>query len=336
MLFSRVLGRFRSARSRPAHGAASRLSSLKRTRYLLLVAGCAYSNERILADLETRASVPALEAAIDDGGATPPEGALREVTLPLVRGKVPAVRGRLNGVEMPFVLDTGTSVVVVTAEAARDARIYLPARPPELTGGPGHVSTDRLCAFASLELGPNRFGAGVATLPVNQRPGPWMDLGTESYAIVGCSVLSHFAVTFDFAKDEVRLRPTGRSAYATPLFTSVDVNGRPFMLMVDSGATAVFLEPWAALELDLISTERAKRHETRARAASDALHSRFTLDRVAIAGRAFRDVAGAAVNTFGGRRAPDGARPGGLLGLKGFGDLVWTLDYGTRTLRLEP
>ena len=108
------------------------------------------------------------------------------------------------------------------------------------------------------------------------------------------------------------------------------------MLMVDSGATAVFLEPWAALELDLISTERAKRHETRARAAADALHSRFTLDRVAVAGRAFRDVDAAAVNTFGTLASGQGFRPGGLLGLKGFGDLVWTLDYGTRTLRLEP
>ncbi len=300
-----------------------------------LVFSCAYSNEAILSDLEAREKVPALDAAIDDGGAAPAAGPLRAVALPMVEGKVPAVRGRLNGVEMPFVLDTGTSVVTVTAEAARDAKLYLPARAPTLTGGPGHVSTDHLCAFASLELGPNRFGAGVATVPVNQRPGRWMDLGTESYAIVGCSVLSHFAVTFDFARKEVRLRPTGRPAYTHTLFTSIDVNGKPFMLMVDSGATAVFLEPWAALELGLISPERAKRHETRASSASDALFSSFTLDSVAVPGRVFRDVDGAAVNTFGGE-SRDGFRPGGLLGLKGFGDLVWTLDYGTRTLRLEP
>jgi predicted aspartyl protease len=303
--------------------------------FALLLAGCAYSNDAILLDLEAREPVPALDAAIDDGGAAPPAGALREVTLPMVEGKVPAVRGRLNGVEMPFVLDTGTSVVVVTAEAARDARIYLPKRAPELIGGPGHVSTDRLCAFASLDLGPNRFGAGVATVPVNQRPGRWMDLGTESYAIVGCSVLSHFAVTFDFAKREVRFRPTGRPGTTSTLFTSIDVNGKPFMLMVDSGATAVFLEPWAARELDLISKEREERHETRASEAAGALHSRFTLESVAVHGRVFRDVDGAAVNTFAGREMA-GFRPAGLLGLKGFGDLVWTLDYGTRTLRLEP
>lgn len=315
--------------------AAGRLLSLLKRTWFVLLAGCAYSNDGILEELEAREAVPALDAAIDHGGATTPAAALREVTLPMVEGKVPAVRGRLNGVEMPLVLDTGTSVVTVTAEAARDAKLYLPARAPTLTGGPGHVSTDRLCAFASLELGPNRFGAGVATVPVDQRPGRWMDLGTESYAIVGCSVLSHFAVTFDFARKEVRLRPTGRPAYTNTLFTSIGVNGKPFLLMVDSGATAVFLEPWAALELGLISPERAKRHQTRADSASDALFSSFTLDTVAVRGRVFRDVDGAAVNTFRGE-IHDGIRPAGLLGLKGFGDLVWTLDYGTQTLRLEP
>lgn len=296
---------------------------------------CAYENQGILAALEAREGAPALDAAIERGGPAPPLGALREATLPMVEGKVPAVLGRLDGVEMPFVLDTGTSVVVLTAEAARDAKVYLPARAAEPIGGPGYVSPNRLCAFRSLELGPNRFGAGVAAVPVDQRPGRWMDLGTETYAIVGCSVLSHFAVTFDFAKGEVRLRPTGRPGYVNTLFTSIDVNGKPFLLMVDSGATAVFLEPWAALELGLISEERAKRHESRAGDASDALHSRFTLDSVGVPGRVFRDVDGAAVNTFGGHE-PAGFRPAGLLGLRGFGDLVWTLDYGTRTLRLHP
>jgi hypothetical protein len=307
---------------------------VKRTWYLL-IAGCAYSNSGILEDLEARETVPALEAAIDHGDAAPALGPLREVALPMVPGKVPAVLGRINGIEMPLVLDTGTSVVTATAEAARDARLYLPARAPEKVGGPGYVSEDRLCAFASLELGPNRFGPGVATVPVDRRPGPWMDLGTRRYAIVGCSVLSHFAVTFDFARSEIRLRPTGRPAYTNPLFTEVTVNGRPYMLMVDSGATAVFLEPWAALELDLISEDRAKRHEARATDASDALHSGFTLDTVALPGQTFRDVRAAAVNTFGGQ-SRDGLRPAGLLGLTGFGDLVWTLDYGTKKLRLEP
>jgi hypothetical protein len=162
-----------------------------------------------------------------------------------------------------------------------------------------------------------------------------MGLGTSSYAIVGCSVLSHFAVTFDFAKREVRLRPTGMPGYTSTLATTVHVNGKPFWLMVDTGATKVFLEPWAALELDLITKERAKRHETKAGSLSDALFTPFTLDTVAVPGRAFRDVDGAVVSTFGG--VPDAnVRLAGLLGLTGFGDLVWTLDYGTKTLRLHP
>lgn len=255
----------------------------------------------------------------------------------MVPGKVPAVLGRLNGVEMPFVLDTGTSVVSVTAEAARDARLYLPARPPERVAGPGHVSLNRLAAFSGLELGPNRLGPGIAGVPVDQAPHRWMGLGTDSFAVVGCSVLSHFAVTFDFRKREVRLRPTGKPGYTENLMTTVRVNGKPLWLMVDSGATKVFLEPWAALDLDLITEARAKRHDARGASLSDALFTAFTLDVVEVHDRDFRDVDGAAVNTFGGHaKAEGGVRPGGLLGLVGFGDLVWTLDYGTKTLRLEP
>lgn len=316
---------------RPETGISARIHPV----LFCILAGCAYSNQAILEEIETREAMPALEAAIDHGGAAPALGPLRETVLPMIPGRVPAVLGRLNGVEMPFALDTGTSVVTATAEAAREARLYLPARPTEAVGGPGHVSTNRLCAFASLELGPNRFGPGVATVPVDQEPHRWMGLGTDRHAIVGCSVLSHFAVTFDFRRKEVRLRPTGLPGYTENLMTTVVVNGKPFWLMVDSGATKVFLEPWAALELGLITEKRADRHDARGASLSDALFTPFTLDSVAFPPRVFRDVAGAVVKTFG-WRGEGGARPAGLLGLAGFGDLVWTLDYGTKTLVLHP
>ncbi|MCK6460643.1 MAG: aspartyl protease family protein [Planctomycetes bacterium] len=308
------------------------------TPYLLLVAACAYSNAGILEDLEARARGspdPALDRVIEREELPPLLGPARAVALPMLRAKVPAVMGRINGVEMPLVLDTGTSAVVLTAEAARDAGIYLPPGEPAAVVGPGHTGRNRIGAFATVELGGNRIGAGIALVPVDDRPGRWMELGADRYAIVGCTVLSHFRVTFDFRKAEVRLAPTGLAASAGPLFTETLVNGRPLLLLVDSGATAVFLEPWAAVDLGLITEGRAKRHEERATSLSGARFTHFTLDRVEVAGRTFREIDAAAVDTFGPWSSP-GFRPGGLLGLKGLGDLVWTLDYGTRTLRLEP
>jgi Aspartyl protease len=311
----------------------------KRTWFALLVlAGCAYSNAGILEELEARARSapsPALDRVIEREELPALALPARAIALPMLKAKVPAVMGRINGVEMPLVLDTGTSAVVLPAEAARDAGLYLPPGEPAAVVGPGHTGTNRLGAFATIEIGGNRLGAGVALVPLDDRPGRWMDLGTERYAIVGCTVLSHFRVTFDFRKGEVRLAPTGLPGSASPLFTEVLVNGKPLLLLVDSGATTVFLEPWAARDLDLISEERAKRHEKRATSLSGALFTHFTLDRVEVAGQAFRDVEAAAVDTFG-PWPSKGFRPGGLLGLKGLGDLVWTLDYGTRTLRIEP
>jgi predicted aspartyl protease len=310
-----------------------------RTALAALLAGCAYNNEEILAELEARARAqpsPALEAAIHRDEAAPWAGRAEAAALPMLPAKVPAVLGRVNGVEMPLVLDTGTTSVILTAEAARHAGLYLPPAEPARLLGPGHVATARAGAFATLELGPNRLGPGLALVGVNRRPGDWMGLGTKVYAVVGCSVLSHFAVTFDFKKEEVRLKPTGRAGYTSFLCTTVQVNGRPYWLMVDSGATMVFLEPWAALELDLISPERAKRHEAKGGSLRDATFTRLTLDSVGVPGRIFRDVDGAVVNTFGERLSDEGVRAGGLLGLRGFGNLVWTLDYGTQRLHLHP
>jgi len=308
------------------------------TWYVLLLAGCAYSNAEVIADLEAHARAApssSLQQAIDRDESPPLKGPGARATLPMLDAKVPAVMGRINGVDMPLVLDTGTSVVVLPAETAREVGLYVPPGAPEPVAGPGHTGADRLAAYSTIELGPNRLGAGVALVPVDDRPGRWMGLGTDRYAIVGCSVLSHFRVTFDFRKAEVRLEPTGRAGYSRPLFTEVQVNGKSLMLLVDSGATRIFLEPWAAVDLDLITPGRAKRHEERGRTLSDALFTGVTLDRVEVAGRTYTDLGAAVVDTFGGRMR-DGVRPGGLLGLRGLGDLVWTLDYGTRTLRLEP
>jgi len=310
----------------------------KRTWFAFVIAGCAYSNAGVIGELEARAREspsPALDRVILDDQPPPLDGPPHAVALPMVDGKVPAVRGRINGVPMTLVLDTGTSAVVLPAEAARDAGIYLPPGAPADVVGPGHTGRNHLGAFTTIELGPNRIGAGVALVPEDDRPGRWMDLGTDRYAIVGCTVLSHFRITFDFKEREVRLVPTGAAPSGSPLFTAAMVNDRKVLLLVDSGATTVFLEPWAAQELDLISADQAARHGRRARTLSDAIFTRITLDRVDVAGHAFTGIDAAVVDTFGPIVSPD-FRPGGLLGLRAFGDLVWTLDYGSRTLHIEP
>ncbi|MHC4817162.1 MAG: hypothetical protein ACYTF8_03745, partial [Planctomycetota bacterium] len=79
---------------------------------------------------------------------------------------------------------------------------------------------------------------------------------------------------------------------------------------------------------------QARRHQAKASAESATTYSRLTLDSVTVAGRTFRDVRGAAVLTFGDQPI-HGKKAGGLLGLVGFGRLVWTIDYGTKELEIE-
>ena len=307
--------------------------------WLALLAGCTLGAPTIQ-DLEERARAdpkPNLEAALDrSNGPTPPAGPLRAVTLPMVRGKVPTVRGRINGVEMPLIVDTGASHVALSGDAARESEVYLAPREPVTIVSPGYSTPHKLCVFESLDLGGNRFGHGVATISTGVAAGRrWANLGTGTFGIVGASILSHFKATFDFRRREVRLAPHGKPGFIHPLWAEVEVNGKPLRLLVDSGATRPILEPWAALELGLISADRARRHATKAPKESGTLYSRFTLETLSVAGRTFKNVSSAAVQTFGSRPLKDGARAGGLLGLKSLGKLVWTIDYGTRRITVE-
>jgi predicted aspartyl protease len=114
----------------------------------------------------------------------------------------------------------------------------------------------------------------------------------------------------------------------------VRIDGRPYWLLVDSGASRLALEPWAALELGLITEAEAARHAKRAGASGGGRTTRLRVGPVEVAGLTVPSVKAIVVNTFDG--AADGdIRPAGLLGLAAFGDRVWTLDYGRRRLAVE-
>ncbi|MHC4548060.1 MAG: aspartyl protease family protein [Planctomycetota bacterium] len=312
---------------------------MKRLALVVLLAACAQSNASAVRELERRARAhprPELDAVIDRPGPVPILGHARGATLPLVRGRVPAVAGRVNGVEMPFILDTGASHVALSAPAAREAEIYVSPREPVNMVSPGYAVSHRLCVFESLALGDLRFGPGVATLALGDTPGlRWAGLGSKAFAIVGGTVLSRFRVTLDFRRREVRLMPHGQRRPAAALWTAVKFNGQPYWVLVDSGATRPILEPWAALELGLISKPRHRRHLVKGSSEAEAFYSQFTLDSVEVAGRTFRNVKAAAVHTFGTGPVSGARTPAGLLGLQGFGKLVWTIDYGTRRITVE-
>jgi hypothetical protein len=311
---------------------------VKRLALLLLIAACVQPNAVTLRELEDRSRTtprPDLDEVVDRAGPVPLVGRGYTATLPMVECRVPAVNGRVNDVEMPCVLDTGASHVALTGPAARAAALYVPEREPVQMVSPGYATSHRLCVFESLKLGPTVLAPGAATVSLGESAGrTWIGLNTPTYAIVGGSVLSHFRITFDFARREVRLAPHGRSASPLALWVPVEIHGRRYHLLVDSGATRPILEPWVAVELGLLSEEQARRHEVKAAAESKTRYSRLTLESLTVADRTFRNVRAASVRTFGDQPI-DGRKAGGLLGLVGFGRLVWTIDYGTRELEIE-
>jgi len=292
---------------------------------LLALASCARSNASILADLERDAS----GAALADRPLPVASGS--GATLPMEEGRLPVVLGAANGVRLPLIVDTGTSHLWLSGPAARGARMRLSDGEAREVTSPGYAERAHVGVVDRLDLGALRFGRGAALVSLREQPSFWYhNLPGPEYGILGTSVLGHFRVTFDFARREIRLRAHGRETPGRPLLAPVTVGGRQRWFLVDSGAAHLFLEPWLARELGLISTRRAARHGTKAERAEDQVITMVRVSEVTIAGRRFEDVRAGVVHTFDGER-----EIGGLLGFAGFGKLVWTVDFGTRELLVE-
>ncbi len=314
---------------------------MKRTALLvvLLVAACARSNRSVLDDLEEQATLaPRADAdrlLESESWALAIGAGARTVTLPLEDASLPVVRGRVNGVEVPLVLDTGASLVMLSGGAAGGAGIYLPAGEPIEAISPGYNPNYRRGVIDSLEFDGLRFGPGVVGVPAKEASGRAPGgLSTKVYGIAGCPVLGHFVVTFDFKANEVRLAPHRRRASA-PLFVQAEVNGGTYWFLVDSGASRIYLEPWAALELGLISESKARRYRNKSSTFGRGKVTKVEIDARRVAGEDFREVEAGVVSTFGTIRHSAGWRPAGLLGLAGLGERVWVVDFAAQTLSIE-
>jgi len=258
---------------------------------LLLLAACATRNDRLLADLETRSR----DRAAPPAAATP----LRPARLPLGPDARPVVPGAVNGVPARLLLDTGSSVVVLSGRLAARAGLWLAPGGALEAIAPGRPLALRRGVAERIEFGGLRFDG--AEVFVARREPPW---GVD--AVIGCSILSRFRATFDFRRREVRLSPHGLAATPEPLFTVAKVAGRERLLMLDSGALGLFLEPWAMR----------------------GVAGRTTVE---LLGVRCEEVPVRKIDTFPG----EDAKHAGLLGFPSLGAHAWTIDFASRTLALE-
>ena len=290
----------------------------------LLLAACVQSNEGYLATLEERAvrepDLVADRIIEEQVQVVRAVGPRRTIEMALLDDRTPTVTGRVNGVEMPLILDSGASLVSLSGLAATATGLYLPPGKESRAISPGFDAVYRVGVFHSIMLDGQRFGRGIAVVPLRDRVG-------GRYGIVGCSVLGQYRVTFDFRRKMVRLEPTGQAD--PPLFVEVKIHGRPYRLLVDSGATRLFVEPRVARELDLITDREVAAHRKKSDTFRSGRVTAIRLETVEVAGRTFTDISAGVVHTFTEGQAD------GLLGLVGFGKLAWTLDFKARIVRIR-
>jgi len=312
-----------------------RRRALLRTGLLALALGCSAQPVRVLerrAQKHPRPEAVALLASESPG--FPLESARRgPTTLKLLSARLPAVMGRVNGREIPLLVDTGTTGLLLSGEAAVEAGAYLPPGETIEAISPGHVPLLRIGTVDAVELGAHRFGLGRVAIPVRTADyRRWSGLDRDVFGIVGCSVLSHFRVIFDFKRNELRLEPHGQPSRERSLLAPVRVNGQSLWLMVDTGARGVFLEPWAARKLGLVDAARAKELEHKADTPTYAPIEWTELDSLIVDSELFVKVSAGVVNTFDDTPTSDGLRPAGLLGIVTLGRHVWTIDFAERRL----
>ncbi len=153
--------------------------------------------------------------------------------------------------------------------------------------------------------------------------------------VLGAALLSFYRVVFDFKRREVRFLPHDRPGRTDVLFVPVKINGREYHLLVDSGAAGLYIEPWVALELDLLDADEAEQLRKDADSLTKVRMTRVRVRRLDVDDRSFEDIGATVIRTFGTIRTKTGRRPAGLLGIAGFGELVWTVAYDRMALKVE-
>jgi len=301
----------------------------------LLLAACTSPDNRPLLDELEQAAARAPDAELDTRikNALPyqPTVAGTRVVLPMLPGKVPIVQGSINGVDMPFLLDTGTSHVVVSGAAARKCELYLPPGKTVALVTPGYDARFRVGAPRTLSIGGTTLAGGIAAVPELESQLP-QRLGVRSarHATVGAAVLSNYRVTFDFGDREVTLDPHEGEAFASVLWSEVEINGEKCMMLIDTGANGVFIEPSFARRLGLIDADEEERHQEKAASAGRARFTAVKVDSLKIGPHSFGGVRAHVVNL------DDGTNSGsGMLGIAALGPHRWVVDYGRQRLVLE-
>lgn len=300
---------------------------------LALLAACASTDDRAiireLIEESSRRPRADLMARVVDPSPYRIVGAPRRATLPLDPGKAPIVHARINGVLLPCIIDTGTTHLVISAAAARRCALYLPETPPITLVTPGYDANFRVGAPESLEIGGMRLAGGIAIVP-ETRSGMARRLGVRSdiHATIGTAVLSNFNVVFDFGRRELVLAPHGKEPFAGVMWTEVRVNGVGRLMLIDSGANGLFLEPEFARELGLIGESEARRLRSKAGRAQASRFGSVRVDELALGPRVFRGIQAHVVETM------DQPDKGGLLGIAGLGPHRWLVDYENKGLAL--
>jgi hypothetical protein len=146
-----------------------------------------------------------------------------EITAPLtMRDGLPTVRWRVNGVDGVFGVDTGGGEFALDGAFARKSTTQVIGSRQDMKGtSVEHAIVNTIDAGRGLSI--VNVPAQLASL--RRKTGPELD------GLIGVGLLSHFAVTINFAKGSLTLRPAGRAPAGHGTQSPLLIAGDRYLLM---------------------------------------------------------------------------------------------------------
>lgn len=170
---------------------------------------------------------------------------LQTVPLKIYRNFLPVAEGEILGISeaQHFILDTGASPSVISANVAR--RLRLATTPSTFTAA-GKVVPMHLAVVPEIDLGPIRVGS--LTVQVQDLSEIERDWGVPIAGIIGMDVLSKSSFRLDYDRSEIVFGESHHEGISAPFdsragiaMLDVTLQGKAARLLVDTGSERVVL-----------------------------------------------------------------------------------------------
>jgi hypothetical protein len=137
----------------------------------------------------------------------PPPTKLNEISFILNKAGIPIIKGKLNGKDAYFILDSGSSTTLVDKSLYEKYKFQVETADSESSGIGGTVKS-YLAIDVKIEFGENTIEGNVRCLDLSAvRKSIKNSSGIEISGLIGTDVFNYLDATIDYKNDKIITQP---------------------------------------------------------------------------------------------------------------------------------